>query len=60
MAVTFAPFDAANYLKDEKDIAAYLAIVSEDGDPAEIIAALNTVARKRNMSQPARAMPTSS
>ncbi len=49
-------FDAADYLKDEKDIAAYLNAVLEDyGDDAAFIAkALGTVARARGMSKVAR------
>ncbi len=54
MNVTFKRFDAAEYLKDAEDIAAYLDAVSEEGDPAQMIAALSTVARARNMSQLAR------
>jgi len=54
MTVTFKRFDAASYLKDPEDIAAYLDVVSEEGDPAQLIAALNSVARARNMSQLAR------
>ncbi len=32
------PFDAANYLNDEEDVAAYLAAVMEEGDPALLAA----------------------
>ena len=28
------PLDVSNYLKDEADIAAYLQVATEDGDPA--------------------------
>ena len=52
--VTFSPFDAADYLRDETDIAAYLdAAVAED-DPAVMARALGTIARARNMSNLAR------
>jgi probable addiction module antidote protein len=48
------PFDAANYLNDEEDVAAYLQVVMEDGDPALLAAALGDIARARGMSQLAR------
>lgn len=48
------PFDAANYLKDEADIAAYLQAAMEDGDPALLAAALGDIARARGMTQLAR------
>lgn len=53
---TFSRYDAADYLKDEADIAAYLEAVMEDGanDAAAIAHALGDVARARNMSQLAR------
>lgn len=54
MDVKFRRYDAANYLKDEDDIAAYLDAVMEDGDPALLAAALGDVARARNLSQLAR------
>ena len=53
-AVAFSPFDAADYLRDEADIAAYLdAAVAED-DPAVLARALGAIARARNMSSLAR------
>jgi probable addiction module antidote protein len=54
--VIFSRFDAADYLKTEEDIAAFLEAVAEDGgdDPAFLAQALGTVARARNMSQLAR------
>ena len=53
---TFKRFDAADYLKSEDDIIAYLnAAMDEAGDdPAVIARALGAVARARNMSQLAR------
>ena len=48
------PFDAANYLTSEEDIAAYLSVVMEDGDPALLGAALGDIARARGMTQLAR------
>jgi probable addiction module antidote protein len=49
------PWDAADYLKTDKDIAYYLEAVFEDGDPALIAAALGDVARAKGMSQVAQA-----
>lgn len=43
-------FDAAEYLKDEEDIAAYLTVVIEEGDAAALAHALGVVARARGMS----------
>ncbi len=48
------PFDVANYLNDEQDIAAYLQAAIEDGDPALLAAALGDIARARGMTQLAR------
>lgn len=48
-------FDPAEHLKDEEDIAAYLTLVIEEGDPAELAHALGVVARARGMSEIARA-----
>ncbi|TAN08921.1 MAG: putative addiction module antidote protein [Burkholderiaceae bacterium] len=48
------PFDMANYLGDEAEIAEYLRQVLEDGDPAELAAALGDIARARGMTQLAR------
>ncbi len=47
-------FDVAEHLKNEDDIAAYLALVLEDGDPALLAATLGDIARARNMAQLAR------
>ena len=54
MAETFSAFDAADYLQTEEQVAAYLEVSAEDGDPADIMAALRTVARARGMSEVAR------
>ena len=48
------PFDVANYLRDEQDVAEYLRQVLEEGDPAELAAALGSIAKSRSMSQLAR------
>jgi probable addiction module antidote protein len=51
-----APYDSADHLQSEEDIAAYLQAVMEEGadDPAYLARALGVVARARNMSQLAR------
>ncbi len=51
---TFKAFDAADYLKTEADIAAYLAAAAEGNDAAHFARALGTVARARSMSKLAR------
>ena len=48
------PFDAANYLKDDEDIAQYMSVILEDGDPALIAAALGDIARARGMTNLAK------
>lgn len=48
------PFDMANYLSDEADVAEYMRQVMEDGDPALLGAALGDVARSRGMSKLAK------
>lgn len=52
----FGRFDAADYLKTEEDVVAYLEAAMEEAgdDPAIIARALGAVARARNMSQLAR------
>ena len=47
-------FDMANYLSNEEEITEYLRQVLEDGDPAELAAALGDIARARGMTQLAR------
>jgi probable addiction module antidote protein len=47
--VTFTRYDAADYLKAETDMLAYLRACAEDGDPALIAAALGAIARARGM-----------
>ncbi len=56
MAERFNRWDAANYLKSDEDIQAYLdACIEEDaGDGKTIAAALGAIARARNMAQLAR------
>ncbi len=48
-------FDLAEHLRDEADMAAYLQVVMEAGDPALLAAALGDVARARGMTQIAEA-----
>ena len=45
------PWDAADYLKTEDDVVAYVDAVFDDGDPALIAAALGDVARARGMTK---------
>ncbi len=47
-------YDAARYLKTERDVVAYLEAALEDGHPSVIAAALGDVARARGMSAIAR------
>lgn len=53
---TFSRWDAADYLKSEEDMAAYLQACIEEApeDPALIAAALGDVARARGMVQLAK------
>lgn len=44
-------FDAAEHLRDDGDIAAYLTVVLEENDPAALAHALGTIARSRGMTQ---------
>ena len=48
------PYDAAEYLETEEDMAAYLEAALEEGDPALVVHALGNIARARGMSQIAR------
>lgn len=47
-------FDVADYLKSDEDIAQYLNVVLEDGDPALLAATIGDVARARGMTQLAK------
>ncbi len=57
MVDAFSPFDAADYLSDFDDAAAYLEAVVDEGDddPAQITQALGVVARSGNISELSRA-----
>ena len=46
--VNVSRFDAAEHLRDENDIAAYLTVVLEENDPSALADALGTVARARH------------
>lgn len=48
------PWDAADQLETQEDIAAYLEAVFEDGDPELISHALGAVARSKGMTEIAR------
>ncbi|OGT18819.1 MAG: putative addiction module antidote protein [Gammaproteobacteria bacterium RBG_16_57_12] len=48
------PYDPAEYLKTNKDMAAYLEAALEEGDPALITHALGVIARAKGMAQLAR------
>ncbi|WP_181274118.1 addiction module antidote protein [Brevibacterium oceani] len=51
----FSAYDAADYLGDLNDAAAYLEAVLEDGiDPSSVAQALGTIARSGNVSELAR------
>ncbi len=49
-----SPWDAAEHLETNEDMAAYLEAALEDGDPALVTAALGDIARAKGMSQIAR------
>jgi probable addiction module antidote protein len=48
------PYDAAEYLETDEDVAAYLQAALEDGEPKVVIQALGNIARARGMSEIAR------
>ncbi len=48
------PWDAAEHLETEADMAAYLEAALELGDPSTVAAALGDIARAKGMSQIAR------
>ncbi len=48
------PWDVAEHLETEADMAAYLEAALEDGDPALVAAALGDIARAKGMTQIAR------
>lgn len=48
------PWDPAEHLKSEKEMAAYLEAALEEGEPSLVAAALGDIARARGMTQLAR------
>lgn len=48
------PWDPAEHLETETDMAAYLEAALEEGDPALVAAALGDIARAKGMTQLAR------
>ncbi len=48
------PYDAAEYLASEEEMAAYLEAALEEGDPKLVVQALGSIAKARGMSQIAR------
>jgi probable addiction module antidote protein len=48
------PFDLAEHLQSDEDIAQYLSLVIEEGDPGELAHALGLAARARGMAQIAK------
>lgn len=48
-------FDMAEHLKTDEDVAAYLSLVLEEDDPAELANALGVIARARGMTEIASA-----
>jgi probable addiction module antidote protein len=48
------PWDPADHLQTEEDMAAYLEAALEDGDPTLVAAALGDIARAKGMTQVAR------
>jgi probable addiction module antidote protein len=53
--VKTTPFDAADYLETEEDVAAYLTEALATGDTAVVALALGAIARTRGMTRIARA-----
>jgi len=47
-------FDSAEYLDDEELQARYLVDVAKENDPAELLRAIDTIARARGMAKTAR------
>ncbi len=54
MTLETTPFDPADYLDSDAAIVAYLKLAFEEGEAADIRAALNAVARARGMTAMAR------
>jgi probable addiction module antidote protein len=54
VTVTYAPFDAADYLDNDAVITEYLSAAVEDPNPDVFLAALGDVAKARGMAQIAK------
>ena len=52
--ITYSAFNAADYLDNEKVIAAYLSSAAEDENPDVLLKALGDVAKARGMAQVAK------
>ena len=52
--VKFSPFDAADYLDNEKTISEYITAALEDSNPDVFLTAVRDVARARGMAQLAK------
>jgi probable addiction module antidote protein len=50
-AVKTRPWDTAEHLVTDEDMALYLEVALEDGDPALITAAIGDIARAKGMTQ---------
>jgi probable addiction module antidote protein len=54
MKVTYAPFDAADYLDSDEMIAEYLTAAAEDSNPEVFLLALGNVARAKGIAKIAK------
>ena len=54
MTVTYATFDASDFLDNDEVIAEYLSLAAQDENPDVLLAALSNVAKARGMAQVAR------
>lgn len=55
MPLKITPYDTADYLLNEKDVAGFLGVVLEDRDPEFFVHALGVVARSKGMTKVAKA-----
>jgi probable addiction module antidote protein len=53
--VTYAPFEAADYLDNEETIAEYLSLAARDENPGVLLKALGDVAKARGLAEVAKA-----
>lgn len=54
MKLKTRPFDIAEHLKDDEDIAAFISLMIEEGDAGELAHALGIAARAKGMAQVAK------